>query len=167
MRPIFGHFKPISGLRLHSTESDNGYNLLLSSSEDFSVRVWCVCSTANADSIQILQYLDINQWNSEVICIDWTDESETNNIPSKILSLDVNQNLRVWDLGASPDVAESVAKQLEKLENQLDQRRNLDEESLSELHQSGEMLSAHTDIVQLCPFPSAHIYHAVHYCDHA
>lgn len=60
VRSVFGHFKAVTGLCLHSTGSDKGYNLMLSSSEDFSVRVWATCSTHHADSIQILQCLDIN-----------------------------------------------------------------------------------------------------------
>lgn len=35
------------------------------------------------------------------------------------------------------------------------------------MHHSGDLFSAQTDIVQLCSFPSAHIYHAVNYCDYA
>lgn len=46
-------------------------------------------------------------------------------------------------------------------------RKNLDKESLSEIEQSGDLLTAQTDIVQICSFPSAHIYHAVNYCDYA
>lgn len=51
LRSIFGHFKSVTGLKLHNTGSDKGYNLLLSASEDFSVRVWALCASDLADSI--------------------------------------------------------------------------------------------------------------------
>lgn len=69
-----------------------------------------------------------------MICVDWNDSGDKGVLPGKILSLDVNQNLRVWDFAMSSELDESVSRQLEKLENQLDQRRNLDEQSLSEMH---------------------------------
>lgn len=61
LRCIFGHFKAVTGLKIYDRESDMGYNLLLSASEDFSVRVWALsCSDVSSDSILLLQFLDIN-----------------------------------------------------------------------------------------------------------
>ena len=52
-------------------------NILLSASEDFSVRIWYtnLIQIENevkvAKGIQLVMFLDINQANAEVLCIDW------------------------------------------------------------------------------------------------
>lgn len=48
-------------------------NLLLSASNDFSVRLWHT-GLMNGDQpmgIQLVIFMDINQQNSEILCIDW------------------------------------------------------------------------------------------------
>lgn len=84
----------------------------MSASEDFSVRLWLINGTENgAKYIQLVHYLDVNQWNSEQLCIDF--DLPVNMLPRRILSLDVNQNLRLWPLGSKAELVDHLKSTLE------------------------------------------------------
>ncbi|CDW87196.1 wd40 domain-binding protein [Stylonychia lemnae] len=65
----------------------NNPKFLLSCSDDFSCRIWDA-----QRGIQMALFLDIEEHNSEIICIDWAPDF------SSFLSFGNNQHLRVWDL---------------------------------------------------------------------
>lgn len=50
--------------------------------------------------------MDLNQQNSEVICTGWNFQNDNN----EILSLDLNQNLRVWPIFESDEVKQILKK---------------------------------------------------------
>ena len=50
----------------------------------------------------------MNQWNSEQLSIHFDDVSASNQLPKRILSLDVNQNLRLWPLGTKTAIVEHL-----------------------------------------------------------
>lgn len=133
---IYGHFKTITDLKMlaidasvltalnskQSKQNAQQYHLLMSASEDFSVRIWLVNKAVKQDSdsppgpryLQLLQYLDVNQWNSEVLATDF-DYVLSGGIPRRILSLDVNQNLRLWPLGQRREAHQHVLTVLSQI----------------------------------------------------
>lgn len=81
-----GHFKSINCVKFRPNAVGN-ILYLLTGSDDFSVRLWDAFS-----GLQLMLFLDIQNQNSEVVSLDWTDDG------TKFLSLDVNQNLKIWTL---------------------------------------------------------------------
>eukprot|EP00347_Sterkiella_histriomuscorum_P013991 403362584 len=82
-RKMFGHFKTITQLKVCPSNSQ----LLLSCSNDFSVRLWDV-----KKQLQIMLFLDIEDQVSELLNIDWQLDGST------FLTFGINQHLRVWEI---------------------------------------------------------------------
>ena len=69
---LTGHFKPINEIKYIKWQEDREMleNLVMTASDDFSVRIWHT-GIHEYGGVQLLMFLDLNQTNSEVICIDW------------------------------------------------------------------------------------------------
>lgn len=91
---LHGHFKAIRQVKFRPGST---WPYLLTGSDDFSVRLWDPLA-----GTQLLLFLDVLSQNSELLAVDWAPNGQT------FLALDVNQNLKIWDIG--PPQADFLAK---------------------------------------------------------
>lgn len=72
-RKLYGHFKAVTCVKFINQKDSLYDRLLLTGSDDFSVRIWHtdVQYENSKEGIQLVMFLDLDQYNSAILCLDW------------------------------------------------------------------------------------------------